>query len=269
MSHRLLAALVAASTLWVAPVARADAPAITIRAARSGYVDVTFPTAFSLNAADSVMLLRRGTVGGFWAERTGEAYDQRTSNHFGYLVAGKGDRLAVARIGRTPETSSPPTYEAGRYRFHVVADGAFTLVLPVASGLARPITLSPTRNVTPVRVVGGVGADTGAGTFWEAREQVVVPARRTVAISLQVTMWEAGAHDDLPCFAAPGAECVPASVANGYAGVGSNRGSVNTFAGPGTLAAGHWDAVQRTVAAPGIEVDAVYGWGIVVDAPAA
>lgn len=273
MRTRALAMLAFAGSLLTVPSAHAAGDArLVVRGARSGYVDVTFPAAFALDPYDFQEVSRKGTVAGFFAERRGQAYADG-SDHFAVFRFGKGDTLATARDSKIDPAASATTgitYAAGTYRIHIVADGPFEIDIPVTSGLSKDIVATPKHATPKARLFGPVkGTRSEGDVTWTARERVTIPARRTTALSVSVVLWNAaGAHNDTLCFAAPEADCPPASP-SGQAGTGNgSRGSGDLLAGPGTLKPGMPDAVQQVETVPPSMFSAMYGWALVFDTPA-
>jgi hypothetical protein len=267
MRKLLVPFLLLASCAFAAP---ADAaPTITVRGSRAGYVDVTFAAPFGVDTSDWADV-RKGRIGGFYAERIGQpAGEERDA--FGVIRISQDGDVATIRMAKPAENNAEAAvYAAGRYRIHVVADGPFTLGLPL-TGAVKSVVASPRVFVAKPRLVVQKGLGVG-GTVWEAKEKVTIGAVRSAAVSTSFVQWgTAGAHYELVCFAKPGGACDTdkTRTIGGQAGTGAQqRGTGSFFAHPGTLATGTWEAQQRTVTAPGVTFSGMVGMALVFDTPA-
>lgn len=269
---RLAVLLACAATFVAVPHAGADtSPLLVVRGSKPGWVDVTFTTSFRFDSGNFRESYRKGSIGGFWAERIGTTYSS-VSDAFGYVRFGAGDVVAKVAQEKDPDPMQPSQegYAPGRYRFHVVADGPFEVTLPFLAGPDHSVLVVAKHASAKPRLVAATGIATG-GTVWDAREHVTIGSARTVAFSISVLGYAAGAHDDVDCFAARGADCAPDAATTpryeAHAGVPAYSSTRWSVAGPGSLPAGAWDAVQRVVAAPGATVTSLRGYALLVAAP--
>lgn len=271
MRSLLAAALLAVTAVALPPAGAAGTPYLVVSGTRSGYVDVTFAKPFEVDTYGWIDT-RKGRFGGFWAERIGQPAGE-TPDQFGVIRITRGDLVATARVAKVPPRGEPTAYAAGRYRIHAVADGPFTLALPV-TGIARTIRVSP-RVFTPRPRFSAVPATPVPGNpAWEAREPITVGPARSVAISISFVRWRDSALvENVLCVTKTGGRCEEnrARVTPGKAQADVGTAHFNTesyFATPGVVPAGKWDAYQLMVTAPGATAAGAEGMALVFDAPA-
>ncbi|HVF19392.1 MAG TPA: hypothetical protein VNA14_04020 [Mycobacteriales bacterium] len=267
----LLAAAVLATSTFVTPPAHAAPTRLVVSGTRSGYVDVTFPKPFEVDTYGWVDS-RSGVFGGFWVERIGQPAGE-VPDQFGVIRFTRDDAVATARVSKpAPQGGGAVVYGAGRYRIHAVADGKFSMSLPV-TGLARTLRVSPRVATAKPRYSVKRATAVPGDMARDARHPITVGARG-VAISLSFVRWrDTGTHQALLCVTKTGGTCeenkgrlVLAPIT-----VGLNVDRLNTesyFATPGTLPAGRYDAYQRILTEPGVSFYDVFGMALVFDTPA-
>lgn len=132
--------LLAASLATPAGAAPATAQEVVLTGSRSAHVEVTMPGRFKprlgVFGADGVTVTTRGTYAGVWFESV--TTPARLSQG-AVVVPAIGDDLPVGWGGSDRDDFSLP---AGRYRVHLLTDGASTVRVRV-DGLSRGLRLVP------------------------------------------------------------------------------------------------------------------------------
>lgn len=249
MRRTLATLLLALAAVPIVPAGAAPAAHVVLTGSRSASFETTFPTRFrpDVGIADAdadLAVTTRGTFAGVYFERLGG-----TRLGIGAVVVPAmrgitGDTPAAWGASDTPSFTLP----AGRYRVHLLTDGASTVRVRV-EGLARDVVATPR---TPSRVTGTlhrVGA---------ARVTIPVTVRPTTTTMLVgSTDADYGVANAVSICLDEGRE-LPCETGNGlgmktaFLGVGS-RASTMTWmtAYPGDVPSGEHTA-SYTIASAGV-----------------
>ncbi|MDQ1711043.1 MAG: hypothetical protein QOE45_493 [Frankiaceae bacterium] len=189
---RRYAALAAvACVLASAPAVATSAPhgLLVLSGSRSAHQDVTFASRMTFDAAgEGIRYDTHGSYAGFYLEPlTGDRADgvgQVRPAAFGEAgFPSLGLPLGRRQVGAL--LTSPVTVPAGRYRVHLIADGATVVTVPVVGIAGKRVVRPTTPTTVSVRVSdvtprpGGVGNVPGFASFTGA----VSVGSRTIAIS--------------------------------------------------------------------------------------